>query len=87
MGGRKLRGYEAEEDRDIITIDLTRDELMIALDSILTKKQKNLRIHKMRERRNSTILRVIANPPMLWRLFKRKIRKHIDGMQQELPLF
>ena len=25
--------------------------------------------------------------PFLWRKFKRNIREHIDGWQQELPLF
>lgn len=47
MSSRKDKWLEIEEDRDIITIDLTGSELMIALSPNMTKKQKNLKIHRM----------------------------------------
>lgn len=51
MGKRKQTWLEIEDDRDINTLDLSRSELMVALDQSLTKKQKNLRIHHMRQAR------------------------------------
>lgn len=51
MGGRKSKSYKAEDDRGIITLDLTREELMVTLNLKLSKKQKNLRIHQMRATR------------------------------------
>lgn len=53
MSSRKDKWLEIEEDRDIITIGLTDKELMVALDTTMTKKQKNLKIHRMQMMRKS----------------------------------
>lgn len=47
----QLANSSAEDDRGIITLGLTREELMVALNITLTNKQKNLQIYQIQQRR------------------------------------
>lgn len=90
MGAKRgLRGFEPEDDRSILTINLNREELGVLLDCM--KKQQSIKktrlilnaLHRKKHHPKTTIERL----PILWRKVKKTIRKHIDGRQQELPLF
>ncbi|MCM1216573.1 MAG: hypothetical protein NC548_18885 [Lachnospiraceae bacterium] len=87
-----LRGFEPEDDRSILTIDLNREELGILLDGIKNHriKQTRLRLNALHQRKLIQKRRsrtTVERLPVLWRKFKKVIRKQIDGWQQELPLF
>ena len=40
------------DDRGFITINMTQEELMIAINPALTKKQKNKLIHRLQRKRS-----------------------------------
>lgn len=42
------------DDRGFITINMTQEELMIAINPALTKKQKNKLIHRLRQNSSKT---------------------------------
>jgi hypothetical protein len=43
------------DDRGFITINMTQEELMIAINPALTKKQKNKLIHRLQRKRSGKI--------------------------------
>lgn len=49
---RSKKNESAADDRDIITISLSRDELMIALNPFFSKKQKNRTIRFMQYKKS-----------------------------------
>ena len=94
MGAKRgLRGFEPEDDRSILTIDLNREELGILLDAL--RKQQSIKktrlilntLHRKRPKRNCRSITTVERLPILWRKVKKTFRKQIDGWQQELPLF
>lgn len=91
---RGLRGFEPEDDRSILTIDLNREELGILFENIEKygiKKTRLLLNAYRRQRPQPSRIHLPKVPverlPILWRKIKKTIRKQIDGWQQELPLF
>lgn len=89
---RGLRGFEAEDDRSLLTCFLTSDELAILFDGIRRHriKQTRLRLNTLRHKktiRNHWPIGPVERLPILWRKVKKTVRKQIDVRQQELPLF
>ena len=94
MGAKRgLRGFEPEDDRSILTIDMTREELGILIDA--QRKQQSIKkirlilndLHRKRQKRNCRPMATVKRLPILWHKVKKTIRKQIDEWQQELPLF
>mgnify|MGYP007037272383 FL=1 len=91
--GRRTEGWPTIADYSVWTNELSREELMIIIDGIRNHrinqaKRKLQFLRAQRDRRRATRGKYREpNPPISWRRFKTKERDHIDGRQQELPLF
>jgi hypothetical protein len=85
MGERKEKRRGGARDESIIYINFTR----ASLAKLITDTGNRLGVSYPSSNSQSVLIpfvRVNALP-ILWRAVKRKIREHIDGWQQELPLF
>jgi hypothetical protein len=91
--GRRAEGRTTIADYTVWTNELSREELMIIIHGICNHrinqaKRKLQFLRAQRDRRRATRGKYREpNPPISWRRFKTKERDHIDGRQQELPLF
>lgn len=84
---RILRGFEPEDDRTILTIDLNREELKILYEGIKNHqiKQTRLRLNAFHAKKKSRKYsgQVLADSTA----HKETDRKPINRRQQEVPLF
>lgn len=91
--GRRTEGRPTIADYTVWTNELSREELRIIIHGIRNHrinqaKRKLQFLRAQRDRRRATRGKYREpNPPISWRRFKTKERDHIDGRQQELPLF
>jgi hypothetical protein len=84
MKEQKEKRRGGARDESIIYINFTR----ASLTKLNTDTEKRLGISYPSNSQPTLISSVrVSALPVLWRAVKRKIREHIDGWQQELPLF
>lgn len=86
--GRRAEGRTVTVDYTVWTVDLSREELMIILNGQRTHRINRAKrmLQRLRALRERNVKRR-PNAPVFWRRHRREQRKHIDGWQQELPLF
>lgn len=91
--GRHTESRTVLADYTVCTVDLSREELVIILNGQRTHRINRAKrrlqfLRAQRDRRRVTRGKHREpNQPISWRRFKTKKRDHIDGWQQELPLF